>query len=97
MALRPLSESEIVQRLKETKDWQKKGGEITRTFQFASFMGSVAFVNQIAAHAESVDHHPDILVQYNKVTLSISTHDAKGITQKDFDFAQVANEHFARC
>jgi 4a-hydroxytetrahydrobiopterin dehydratase len=94
MSLKALSEAEIVQRLKATESWQKAGAEIQRVFQFSSFMDSIAFVNQMAAHAESVDHHPDILVQYNKVTLKLSTHDAHGITQKDFDFAKVANEHF---
>lgn len=92
MALRPLSEADIAQRLKERKEWQKKDGQIQRVFQFPGFMDSISFVNRVAAHAESVDHHPDILVLYNRVTLSISTHDAKGITQKDFDFARMADE-----
>ena len=93
MALRPLADAEIAQCLKAAPEWQRKGDEISRTYTFSGFTDAIAFVNQMAAHAESVNHHPDILVQYNKVTLTLSTHDAGGITQKDFDFARVADEH----
>jgi 4a-hydroxytetrahydrobiopterin dehydratase len=51
----------------------------------------MAFVDEIAAHAEAVQHHPDILIRYSRVTLSLSTHDAGGITDKDFDFAAKAD------
>jgi 4a-hydroxytetrahydrobiopterin dehydratase len=91
MAVPRLSEDEISNRLKERAKWQREGNEILRQFQFTGFMDSISFVNQVAAHAESVDHHPDILVQYNKVTLRLSTHDANGISQKDFEFAAVAD------
>lgn len=86
-----LSENEISNRLKERAKWRREGDEILRQFQFTGFMDSISFVNQVAAHAESVDHHPDILVQYNKVTLKLSTHDANGISHKDFEFAAVAD------
>ena len=52
---------------------------------------AMAFVDEIATHAESVQHHPDILIRYSRVTLSLSTHDAGGITEKDFDFAHKAD------
>lgn len=93
MALQPLAEAEITQCLKAVPEWRRHGDEISRTYKFPGFTDAIAFVNQMAAHAESVNHHPDILVQYNKVTLTLSTHDAGGITQKDFDFARVADEH----
>jgi 4a-hydroxytetrahydrobiopterin dehydratase len=51
----------------------------------------MAFVNSVAESAERVQHHPDILVRYSKVTLTLSTHDANGITTKDFDFARAAD------
>lgn len=92
--MKRLTESEISECLKKAVQWKKEGEEILRLFQFPSFMDSISFVNQVAAHAESVDHHPDILVQYNKVTLRLSTHDVKGISHKDFDFAAVADGLF---
>lgn len=95
MALQPLTEAEIAQCLNEVPEWRRIGHEITRTFKFPGFMDSISFVNQMAAHAESVNHHPDILVKYNKVTLTLSTHDAGGLTRKDFDFARVADEHMS--
>ena len=95
--VKKLSEAELAVRLKEAALWKKEGEEILRLFQFPGFMDSISFVNQVAAHAESVDHHPDILVQYNKVTLRLSTHDANGISQKDFDFAAVADGLFHKC
>jgi 4a-hydroxytetrahydrobiopterin dehydratase len=51
----------------------------------------MAFVERIAGRAEAVQHHPDILIRYSRVTLSLSTHDAGGITEKDFDFARAAD------
>lgn len=89
--MKRLTELEISKGLQKAEHWKKEGEEILRVFQFPSFMDSISFVNQVAAHAETVDHHPDILVQYNKVTLRLSTHDAKGISYKDFDFAAVAD------
>jgi 4a-hydroxytetrahydrobiopterin dehydratase len=85
-----LSESEISDQLASNPEWAEVNGEITRTFLFDDFNASIAFVNSIAEYAESVQHHPDILIRYNKVTLTVSTHDAGGITQKDFDLAAKA-------
>lgn len=87
-----LSENEISRELTKANQWKRVGEEICRVFEFATFLDSVHFVNQIAAHAESANHHPDILVQYNKVKLSLSTHDAGGISHKDFEFAHVADD-----
>lgn len=82
-----LSESEIEQALAQAPEWTAVNGEITRTYLFADFKASMAFVNRVAEYAERVGHHPDVLIRYNKVTLTVSTHDAGGITQKDFDLA----------
>ncbi|MEL6795458.1 MAG: 4a-hydroxytetrahydrobiopterin dehydratase [Planctomycetota bacterium] len=86
-----LSESEIKAGLDSATEWSEVGGEIQRTFQFEDFLGSMAFVQKIADYAERVQHHPDILIRYNKVTLTVSTHDAGGITKLDFDLAKVAD------
>ena len=89
--MKSLGEAEINARLGKTLGWERKGNEIVRGFKFSSFMDAISFVNQVAAHAENVNHHPDILVQYNRVTLTLSTHDAGGLTDKDFAFSEVAN------
>ena len=86
-----MSEDEIKTALKAVPDWSELNGEIQRTFQFDDFKASMAFVNKIADAAEAAEHHPDILVRYNKVTLTVSTHDAGGITQNDFDLAKQAD------
>jgi 4a-hydroxytetrahydrobiopterin dehydratase len=86
-----LSESQISDALAQLPEWSDIDGQIQRTFGFADFLRSMAFVNKIASYAERVQHHPDILIRYNKVTLTVSTHDAGGITEKDFDLARHAD------
>ena len=90
--LTKLTEEEVNQFLETRSEWSEAGGVIQRTFSFRDFLSSMKFVNQIAELAEVRQHHPDILVRYNKVTLTLSTHDAGGITQKDFDFATEADK-----
>ncbi len=90
-----LSETEIEQQLTNSPEWSVVNDEITRTYLFDDFRASIAFVNRIAEYAEREQHHPDILIRYNKVTLTVSTHDAGGITQKDFDLA-VESEKLAK-
>lgn len=85
--MQKLTEAEIEQQLALVPEWGLVSGQITRTYSFPDFKASVAFVNRVAAYAERVQHHPDILIRYNKVTLTVSTHDAGGITQKDFELA----------
>lgn len=86
-----LNEEQIAAGLEAHPAWVELNGEIQRTFEFDNFLASMRFVNQIAGYAEKVGHHPDILIRYNKVTLSVSTHDAGGITHKDFDLADEAD------
>ena len=86
--MKKMSEAQVQGTLKEIPDWSEVNGELQRTFQFANFVESMAFVNQVAQAAEADQHHPDILVRYNKVTLTLSTHDAGGITRKDFTLAK---------
>lgn len=82
-----LAEQEIEQRLMKLSEWSESGGVIQRTYQFKDFIESMRFVGAVADLAEKRQHHPDILIRWNKVTLSLSTHDSGGITQKDFDLA----------
>lgn len=86
-----MSEAEVEHALTELAEWSEVGGEIQRTYGFNDFVGSIAFVSKIAEVAESMQHHPDILIRYNRVTLTLSTHDAGGITEKDFQLAARAD------
>jgi 4a-hydroxytetrahydrobiopterin dehydratase len=83
-----LTEKEVVGRLRGLKGWTLQNGEITRQYKFSDFIASMAFVNFVAAEAERMDHHPDILIQYNKVKLTLSTHSAGGLTDLDFQLVQ---------
>ena len=87
-----LTPSEIEQRMKGVRGWTREGDAIRKQFTFASFPDAIAFVNRVAAEAEKADHHPDILVNYKRVTLTFSTHSAGGLTDKDFDGAARADE-----
>lgn len=82
------TEDQVKAALDIVPDWNEVNGEIQRTYQFNDFVQAMRFVDRVAAEAESREHHPDILIRYNKVTLSVSTHDAGGITEKDFDLAK---------
>jgi len=86
-----LSDEDIKTELDTVPDWSDITGTIQRTFQFDTFTQAMTFVSKIADYAEDVQHHPDILIRYNKVTLSVSTHDAGGITEKDFALARAAD------
>jgi 4a-hydroxytetrahydrobiopterin dehydratase len=68
-------------------DWTREGSEITTTVVRKNFVEAMAFVNRVAELAESRNHHPDIAISWNKVTLTLSTHDAGGLTQLDLDLA----------
>jgi len=68
--------------------WKKTGATIARTFQFQDFPAAIAFVDQVAELAEAAGHHPDIDIRWNKVTLALTTHDAGGLTEKDFSLAR---------
>jgi 4a-hydroxytetrahydrobiopterin dehydratase len=82
-----LSHEEITARLASLSGWNLERAELVRQFQFADFLGSIAFVNGVAQLAEAAGHHPDIDIRYNKVRLALTTHDAGGITPKDFNLA----------
>jgi 4a-hydroxytetrahydrobiopterin dehydratase len=68
--------------------WQEAGGEISRTFTLPSFTAALVFACAVGQLAEQADHHPDILIKFRKVTLTLSTHSAGGLTEKDFALAR---------
>jgi 4a-hydroxytetrahydrobiopterin dehydratase len=83
-----LTETEIQARLLRVPAWERRGAEIRRTWTFPDFRSAMAFVNRVAGLAEAANHHPDIDVRYSRVTLVLSTHDAGGLTARDFDLAE---------
>ncbi len=83
-----LSPEEARTRVAGHKGWELAGDTIKRRYTFASFKEALAFVNRVAELAERADHHPDILIEYSKVTLTLSSHDAGGLTERDFALAR---------
>jgi len=86
-----LSQNEIDQRMKNLTGWSLQGDEIRKQYTFKDFPAAIAFVNRLAPEAEAADHHPDILINYKRVTLTYSTHSEGGLTEKDFAGAAVAD------
>jgi 4a-hydroxytetrahydrobiopterin dehydratase len=87
-----LKPSEIPAYLKALKGWKKKGNQIYRYFEFPTFADSIKFTQKVAKLADKMDHHPDILIQYNWVTLTLSSHDVKGLSKRDFKLAGQINK-----
>jgi 4a-hydroxytetrahydrobiopterin dehydratase len=87
-----LSDHEIKSKLVTVPDWQVESGELVRIFLFKDFKAALAFVNKVGDAAEKAGHHPDIDIRYNKVRLALVTHDAGGITDKDFELAAAADK-----
>lgn len=83
-----------IKKIMETKKlsgWKLSGKEINRQFLLKDFGQAMAFVNKVAEAAEAVNHHPDILIEWNKVSFKLSTHDSGGLTEKDFNLAEKIN------
>jgi 4a-hydroxytetrahydrobiopterin dehydratase len=83
-----LSDTDIDRRLQDLSSWSRKGDGITKLFTFKGFPDAVAFITRLAFDAEAADHHPDLQVSYRKVTVTWSTHDQGGVTEKDFEGAR---------
>jgi len=83
-----LSRDDVRERLKLLPGWKEDQDEIVREAEFADFVAAVDFVNAVAGKAEAAGHHPDIDIRYNKVRLALVSHDAGGLTQRDFDLAE---------
>jgi len=91
-----LTTEQIAIHLKAVPDWSKRAKTIGRTFKFDEFMTGIDFVRRIAKQALKINHHPDIDIRFDKVTLTLTTHDEGGITEKDFLLAGKCDEVFAR-
>jgi 4a-hydroxytetrahydrobiopterin dehydratase len=83
-----LTDTEIQERLAALDGWTLDGDAIRKQYTLGGFPDAVAFVTRLAFDAEAADHHPDILINYKRVTLTFSTHSEGGLTQKDFDGAR---------
>jgi 4a-hydroxytetrahydrobiopterin dehydratase len=83
-----LSDEEIEQQLAGLEGWERDGDAIARTFQLDDFKGSVDFVNRLTPEAEDMNHHPDLAISWNKVTVTITTHSEGGLTANDFELAK---------
>jgi 4a-hydroxytetrahydrobiopterin dehydratase len=86
-----LSRADVEQRIKGLDGWTLDGDAIRKQYTFANFPEAVAFVNRLVPGAESADHHPDISINYKRVTLTYSTHSEGGLTGKDFEGAAMAD------
>jgi 4a-hydroxytetrahydrobiopterin dehydratase len=86
-----IGEPEALQRLKAFSGWELDGASIRRKFTFGGFPDALAFVVRLGFDAEAADHHPDILVNYKRVTLTYTTHSEGGLTEKDFAGAATAS------
>ena len=82
-----LSDEEVDERLAGLDGWERDGDAIRRQFELDDFKGSVDFVNRLTAEAEGMNHHPDLEISWNKVTVSITTHSEGGLTENDFELA----------
>ncbi len=83
-----LSDSEIRDQLREVPRWRRAGNAISRTWTFDDFRLALAFINRVGGLAEAANHHPDIYNSWATVRLSLTTHDAGGLTGRDFDLAK---------
>ena len=82
-----LTDEEIEQRLTGMDGWERDGDAIRKTFEGEDFMSSVKLVNALAPVAEEMNHHPDLEISWNKVTVRLSTHSEGGLTESDFELA----------
>lgn len=87
-----LEPEEIDQALNELPEWTRNGEMIRRTYSFKTFPSALLFVNAVAHLAEKANHHPDVDIRWNKVTLALTTHDAGGLSEKDFALARLADD-----
>ena len=87
-----LTDAEIQSQAQRLEDWKVEGKKLQRTFKFKDFVEAIAFINKIVEPAETAGHHPDLEISYNKVNVTLTTHDAGGLTSKDFELAQVISK-----
>jgi 4a-hydroxytetrahydrobiopterin dehydratase len=90
-----LTQSQIEEGLKRLRGWALKEGALFKRHRFPDFKAAMAFANRVAELAESQDHHPDILIQFHTVQLTLVTHSAQGLTEKDFRLAEAIDALFS--
>lgn len=83
-----LTDNEVKASLGKLRGWQQNGQAIQRIFEFPDFRAAMQFVNKVADAAEQVNHHPDIDIRYNKVTMALVSHDSGGVTERDVRMAE---------
>jgi 4a-hydroxytetrahydrobiopterin dehydratase len=88
----PLTDSEIKAALEKLPGWNASGKAIERNFEFKNFKDAMAFANRVAMIAEEANHHPDIEISYNKLKLTLVSHDSGGVTNRDVKMAARINE-----
>lgn len=87
-----LTQDEIEQRLRNLQGWEVREKKLTKAFSFKDFMGAIEFVNRLAPVAESQGHHPDLQVGWGRVVVELTSHDAGGLTSKDFELASLIDK-----
>jgi 4a-hydroxytetrahydrobiopterin dehydratase len=93
--MKPMPMKLINRRLADMPYWSRQAKAIHRIFEFDDFLASIDFVDRIAVKSQKVNHHPDIDIRYNKVKLTLTTHDDGGITAKDFSLARQFDESYS--
>jgi 4a-hydroxytetrahydrobiopterin dehydratase len=91
-----LHSKQIKLNLQAVPNWSKRAQTILRTFKFKGFLQGIDFVNRVARKAQKMNHHPNIDIRFNQVTLTLTTHDEGGITEKDFSIAKQCDEVFSK-
>ncbi len=89
-----LEKPEIERRLHQLPGWEYKDNALSKLYRFGEFMDGIEFLNKVAAMAEAADHHPDVKINYTRITFSCATHDQGGVTEKDFKLAGQIEDAF---
>lgn len=90
----PMTNDEVKSALQKLNGWEADGNlSITKSFKFDDHIEAMGFVNRVAMSAEKMDHHPDLRIVYNTVTLTLSSHDAGGVTHRDIELAEAAERY----
>jgi 4a-hydroxytetrahydrobiopterin dehydratase len=87
-----LTDAEVEKGLTDLDGWNAEGKTIKTTKTFDGFVSAVEFVNKLVEPAEAAGHHPDLEISYNKVTITLTSHDAGGLTEKDFEMAKTISK-----
>lgn len=89
-----MNETEIAERMKNLEGWSRDGKNIVKTYRFANYHETMAFVNATAWISHRADHHPDLIVGYNQCAVAYTTHSIGGLSSKDFDCANKIDSLF---